>query len=151
MLTFPLSMTYDELAAHQIRLDPEFADNNLSSDPEEGYDDTVANFLHSMLDYFVERSAEDMASPFHCSLLDYLRDIGFRVYEDRVEVASEEVLKLTDALLHRVGYEYDALEYTDRPPTWELFNIRGDDSVDYYSSQPTYVTALLMTLLGEEA
>ena len=51
-----------------------------------------------------------------------------------------------------VTAEYDSDEeavldnglIADRCPTWTLFNIHGDDSVDYYGTQPSCLTDLLI-------
>jgi hypothetical protein len=74
-------------------------------------------------------------------LATYLVNIGFIVTEEGVTVLNREALYTADALLHQVMLEYDETETT---PTWELFGLSGDDSVDYFGTQPSCLTKLLL-------
>jgi hypothetical protein len=162
MLTFPLSMTFDELAVHAERLEPDFADNNMPSDPDPDDDCTISSFLRDMMDSggFIirpeitpEQIEADRKSEYY-SLPDYLRDAGFKVFEDRVEVEHAAVLHLASAIFNQIAFEYDRIiepvvARDQHMPTWALFNLGGDDDVDYCSSHPSYVTDLLLRLLAE--
>lgn len=94
---------------------------------------------------------------FHSSakLTTYLEQIGYVVSSWGVTVRNEAALLTAHTLFNQIMAEYDD---SDMPrleverfghkclstPTWALFDLGGDDDVDYCGTQPSCLTELLM-------
>lgn len=75
-----------------------------------------------------------------------------------IRVRSEVALQTAHALFTQICHEYDepdcptVLTYRaggdwHTTPTWALFDLGGDDDVDYCGTQPSCLTALLIDML----
>lgn len=145
MMQYPLTLTWTEIA-ELPRAPKHFDWDDTMIDPE--FTPTFAAHIANYMSDLVVNPDESEADKQYTMLPRYLHDVGFVVTNEGVTVKSRLALLLADALLHAVMYEYDAPDmdrvYPDQPPTWKLFNLSGDDTVDYYGTQPTCLTNLLL-------
>jgi hypothetical protein len=131
MQNYPIAYTWAELAEM-----PNAADCFCWDDEQASLDEgNLAGRICSYSSYLIP-------TPGYGRLAQYLTDLGFVVTEEGVTVPSRDVLVLANVLTHRVMTEYD----DDTSPTWDLFQLTGDDSVDYFGTQPSCLTNLLMSL-----
>lgn len=135
MLTFPIHMTWPQIAAL-----PNAADVFCWDASE---DETLAERIEA---YSTSTSTK---------LDEYLTLIGFFADVDGVAVRSVTALETAHALFNQILVEYDEPDcprvsveryghMTEATPTWALFGLGGDDDVDYNGSQPSCLTELLL-------
>lgn len=157
-MTYPLTMTWAELAELPDAMDC-FGWDYSMLDPDD--DDTT---LVSTIAYYSEAftSSEKLAI--------YLGMIGYNLTTDDngrftgITVRSDTALSTAHALFSQIMHEYDELDcprvHVERyghpwesTPTWALFELGGDDDVDYCGSQPSCLTDLLIrhVNMGTEA
>ena len=138
-LTFPLKLTYDELF------------DQLPSFKECFDDDDDYTALDQCRDY----SCAYASSP---KLKAYLDNIGYTADENGVTVRNEAALRMANAIFDQVCFEYDDIEAPridverhghdwTTTPTWALWELGGDDDVDYCGSQPSCLTSALLELI----
>lgn len=145
MLNFPLIMTFAELSELVQKLDLAFLETYCQFHIDEGAEDPVTQTLIECLDSVRFDPLMPPPSDLNCTLPKYLYDIGFRIFDDRIEISSENTLRLAHHIFCAVMTEYDEIE--DDHPTWQLFNLGGDDDCDYFGSQPSIVTGYLINAL----
>ena len=144
MSHFPLSLTWAqilELPNAKIALADIFA----SSEEGEPVSDQLA--------YYSEA--------FHSSpkLTDYLQGIGYEITPTGVNIRNDAAVRTANALFGQIYTEYDdpdarCVSHPTHPeawpkttPTWALFELGGDDDVDYCGSMPSYLTEFLISLM----
>lgn len=144
MLTFPYSATWAELA-----LLPHMADGH--SWDESMIDEDTPDLATQVADYNGEVADE---------LQSYLALIGYKITADGVNVRSEQALKTAHTLFMQIYHEYDEPDCPrirtirfghtwHSTPTWAMFNLGGDDDVDYSGGQPSCLTDALLANLKD--
>lgn len=157
---FPYTMTYSQLASL-----PDAAEH-FDWTPDQADDEFEPDLAHRIASYsgYLPYDPTDT----YTRLPAYLHAVGLEVTPLGVTVHNESAVYIADAIFNQVQVEYDfsfhdhrhraSLEadlaqieagtYTPKPhepwPTWELFGLGGDDSVDYFGTQPSCLTALLL-------
>lgn len=137
MLTFPLRLTIEEIAAL-----PGAAENF-------GWDDDDLD--HTLEEHISDYLANGMSE----MMKAYFTLHGYDYNETGCYVRSKESLIRAQALFTMISFEYDECRSEDREelytrfgytsPLWYLFGIGGgDDYVDYYSTQPSCLVDLLL-------
>lgn len=152
-LHFPCQFTFDHISK--------------MADAEDAFswDDSQAEEDYSFIDRIEEYSEAYWSSN---ALGEYLAKIGYLVKGKLVFVRNEQALHTAHALFNQIYAEYDepdcptvdvpllnadgSGEYTtSSTPTWHMFDLGGDDYVDYCGTQPSCLTSLLITHLNKGA
>lgn len=155
-LTFPLNLTWADIAKLDDAADAFGWDESMlePDDPDTTLEATIAQYSEAFI-----------SSP---KLSIYLGMIGYeltavddtarghRVFTG-ISIRNEQALHTAHALFNQISFEYDD---PDGPtvqvvrhgypwastPTWALFELGGDDDVDYCGGQPSCLTSLLVDL-----
>ena len=135
-LTYPLTMTVSEIAELPGAFDA-FSFNG---------DDVP----------LTERIAQYMGNGMTPLMEAYMKLHGFHYDENGFTAQSRESVLRADHFFEIISLDYDSpnpaidgdlherLGYVS--PSWYLFDLSGDDDVDYMSSQPRCLTSLLLSL-----
>lgn len=154
-MQFPLRLTWAELAdlpgaADQFGWDKSCIDED---DPDTTLEGVIATYSEAFTS--------------SRKLTEYLRMIGYELTVCEapdgavpatftgIRVRSEVALQTAHALFTQICHEYDdpdcptVVTYRaggdwHTTPTWALFELGGDDDVDYCGTQPSCLTALLI-------
>lgn len=90
----------------------------------------------------------DLATCMKPKVADYLHDVsGFRVDDDHLEFTPATIRALR-GVAYTVGVEYDA---NGTGPTWERFELSGDDDVDYNGSFLEMLADALEGYIGQSS
>lgn len=134
-LSFPVTLTWADIAA--------LPNAAVYFSWDDSYDDSL------------EETIATYSTSLTPKLGDYLSLIGFIVREDGIEIRNEQAIRTADALFNQILFEYDDPDAERVPveryghtwhstPTWAMFELGGDDDVDYNGSQPSCLTGLLL-------
>ena len=145
MLTFPFIMTWAELAALPNAAERYSWDD---ADADDEFEPDLAGRI---------RAYSEALSP---KLAEYLSQIGFTVGDEGVSIRNEQAIHTANTLFNQILFEYDDPEAVrvvvqryghewHSTPTWAMFELGGDDDVDYNGSQPSCLTHLLIANLKE--
>lgn len=154
-LQFPLKLTWAEIAALPNAADHFGWDESMIE--EDDPDTTLEGVIHTYSEAFTSSD----------KLTRYLAGIGYELtsvmrlggYEyTGISIRNEAALHMANAIFNQVCHEYDDPDArvieTHRyggvwhtTPTWALFELGGDDDVDYCGSQPSCLTGLLLEQL----
>lgn len=146
MLTFPLELTYQECL------------DQFASFKECFEQCTGINDDYTELDYASDYSSAYSSSP---KLKAYLDLIGYTADANGVTIRNDAALFTASAMFDQIQTEYDdsdcpTIEHTrfghtsQATPTWALWDLGGDDDVDYCGLQPSCLTgALIEALLAQ--
>lgn len=152
-LHFPLSFTWAHLAKMRGAGDAFDWDESMleADDPDTTLEGQIACYSEAFV-----------SSP---KLAKYLEQIGYSLLTGAmkdgkltfagIEIRSEVALRTANQLFGQIMHEYDepGCPRTEvhrhgcawfSTPTWALFELGGDDDVDYCGTQPSCLTALLI-------
>jgi hypothetical protein len=80
----------------------------------------------------------------------FLNENGMRRIEGGFEFEPTKLQLILD-VCNRISDEYETCDFPDPMPTWEQFDLGGDDSVDYCSGMPTaLIECIYEALTGTE-
>jgi hypothetical protein len=143
MLTFPLTLSWAQIA------DLPQAEEVFGWDESMAEDDTFTAHIESYCNSLAPK------------LQEYLAHIGYTVTPHGVTIRNSQALDTTHTIFNQIIFEYDdpdaprILHSRHGHPwsstaTWHLFELGGDDDVDYNGSQPSCLTELLIQQLKED-
>lgn len=148
-MQFPLTLTWAQIAelpgaAEAFGYDEDYFEPD---DPTTTLEGHIAHYSEAFT------SSQKLAT--------YLGMIGYELTNNEplgepgftgIRIRSEIVLQTANALFEQIGYEYDDPDCPRIPdergwlstPTWALFELGGDDDVDYCGGMPSCLTLLLL-------
>lgn len=139
-LTFPLKLTYDEILVQFPSIYEMLDCDDDEVSPNEQLADYSSAYASSI------------------KLTAYLDLIGYTADKDGLNVRNEAALRMAHAIFDQICFEYDDVDsprvdvtrfgHTFKStPTWALWELGGDDDVDYCGSQPSCLTSVLIESL----
>jgi hypothetical protein len=130
--TFPLSMTWAELAALYTTAE---IDDALGEDLEEAFESSVYDDAAECI--------ESNATALNDNFRLWLKARGCDLRTDGLTIVCRESLELMHAMAMMIMAEYDNAELRGNDNLWTLFGLGGDDDVDYNGGYLTGVYELL--------
>jgi hypothetical protein len=78
----------------------------------------------------------------------FMTEAGLRIVDDTVFIDHSNTLDIIDDEAVKISEEYDNIP--DPMPTWEKYDLSGDDDVDYNGSHIMIVTDILRMMIAAQ-